>query len=145
VLLLVVALFGLATIGFGLSRDLLLSLAFLVLLGASDSISMLIRATLEQALTPDSLRGRVAAVNSLFIGMSNELGALESGAVAALWGPVVAVVGGGLATLLVVGGVALRWPALARIGPIHTLQPLEPVDRAPARQPVRVISPGSGG
>jgi hypothetical protein len=65
-------------------------------------------------------------VNSLFIGLSNELGAFESGAAAALFGPIVAVVGGGVGTLLVVAAVARLWPALERIGPLHTLQPDEP-------------------
>jgi MFS family permease len=134
VLLATVAVFGLATVGFGLSRQLWLSLCCLFLVGASDSVSMVIRATLQQAMTPDRLRGRVAAVNSLFIGMSNELGALESGAVAALLSPVISVVGGGLATLAVVGAVALRWPVLARIGPVHTLEAREPAEQAPRRR-----------
>jgi MFS family permease len=125
VLLLVVGGFGLATVGFGLSRDLLLSLACLCVAGALDSVSAVIRATLQQMITPDRLRGRVAAVEQVFVGFSNELGAFESGATAALFGPVVSVVGGGIGTLLVVLIVALAWPALARIGPLHTLQPLD--------------------
>ena len=88
VLLYVVAGFGLATIGFGLSRNLAFSLVCLFLIGATDSISMVIRQTLMQALTPDQLRGRVASVSSLFVSFSNELGAFESGAVAGLFGPV---------------------------------------------------------
>lgn len=123
VLITVVAIFGLATIGFGLSRDLLLSLLFLFVLGASDSISMVIRGTLQQVITPNRLRGRVSAVNSLFIGLSNEFGEFESGATAALFGPVVAVVGGGVGTIIVVTCIALAWPALRRIGPLHTLHP----------------------
>ena len=126
VLLLVVVGFGLATIGFGLSTNVYLSLACLFLTGAFDSISMVIRGTLEQMITPDHLRGRVLAVEYVFIGFSNELGAFESGAVAALFGPVVAVASGGIGTILVVAIVALVWPALARIGPLHTLKPLEP-------------------
>ena len=126
VLLLVVAGFGLATIGFGLSTNVYLSLVCLFLTGAFDSISMVIRATLEQMITPDRLRGRVLAVKYLFIGFSNELGAFESGAVAALFGPVFAVVSGGIGTLVVVAAVAMLWPALARLGPLHTLKPLEP-------------------
>ena len=133
-LLLVVAGFGLATIGFGLSRNLVLSLACLFLAGAFDSISMVIRDTLQQMLTPDHLRGRVAAVEHMFVGFSNELGAFESGATAALFGPIASVVGGGVGTLMVVLIVALVWPALSRIGPLHTLQPLEPeAGRAPSR------------
>lgn len=125
VLLLMVAGFGVATIGFGLSRDLVLSMVCLAFIGATDSVSMVIRQTLQQVITPDRLRGRVAAVSSLFVGMSNELGAFESGATAALFGAVVSVVGGGVGTLVVVALVALAWPALARIGPLHTLRPLE--------------------
>jgi MFS family permease len=135
VLLLVVAGFGLATIGFGLSRDLLLSLACLFAVGALDSVSAVIRATLQQMITPDRLRGRVAAVEQVFVGFSNELGAFESGATAALFGPVVSVVGGGVGTLLVVLAVALGWPALARIGPLHTLEPLELETERPLAPP----------
>jgi MFS family permease len=125
VLLLVVTGFGLATIGFGLSRDLWVSLACLFLTGAFDSVSAVIRVTLQQTITPDHLRGRVAAVENVFVGFSNELGALESGATAAWFGPVLSVIGGGTATLGVVLLVALVWPALAHIGPLQTLQPLE--------------------
>jgi MFS family permease len=131
VLLLVVAGFGLATVGFGFSTNLYLSLFCLFLTGAFDSISMVIRGTLEQMITPDHLRGRVLAVEYMFIGFSNELGAFESGAVAALFGPIIAVVGGGIGTIVVVAVVAVLWPALARLDPLHTLKPLEP-DR-PAR------------
>jgi MFS family permease len=125
VLLLAVTGFGLATVGFGLSTSFVLSLACLFLVGAFDSISNVLRGTLQQIITPDHLRGRVAAVEKVFVGFSNELGALESGAVAALFGPVISVVSGGLGTLAVVGLVALAWPALARIGPLHTLHPPE--------------------
>jgi hypothetical protein len=86
--------------------------------------------TLEQMVTPDALRGRVAAVKFVFIGMSNELGGFESGAAAAAFGPVASVVIGGVGTLLVVAVVASRWPALARIGPLATLRPAD--DAAPA-------------
>lgn len=96
-----VALFGVATIGFGLSTALPLSLGFLFLLGASDMVSVFVRLTLVQHDTPDEMRGRVSAVNSVFIGASNELGEFESGALAALIGPVGAVVVGGVGTLAV--------------------------------------------
>jgi predicted MFS family arabinose efflux permease len=102
VLLIVVAGFGLATVGFGLSRDVVFSLLCLVLTGAFDTVSVMIRGTLEQAITPDRLRGRVSAINYLFIGLSNELGAFESGATAALFGPVASVVGGGIGTIAIV-------------------------------------------
>ena len=123
VLLLVVVGFGVATIGFGLSRSLWLSLLCLFLTGAFDAVSVVIRATIEQVITPDALRGRVSAVNFLFVGFSNELGSFESGATAWLVGPVASVVAGGVGALLVTAVVALRWPALARIGPLHTLRP----------------------
>ena len=125
VLLWVVAGFGVATIGFGLSRSFALSLFCLFLTGVFDNISVVIRLTLEQTITPDRLRGRVSAINYVFIGFSNEFGAFESGATAALFGATLSVVGGGVATLLVVVLVRAIWPQLARIGPLHTLTPAE--------------------
>ena len=122
-----VAGFGLAMIGFGLSRSFPLSLACLFLTGVFDNVSVVIRLTLEQIITPDHLRGRVSAINYVFIGFSNEFGAFESGATAALFGPTLSVVGGGLATLLVVGIVRAAWPQLARLGPLHSLRPTEGV------------------
>jgi len=80
-------------------------------------------------LTPDNLRGRVSAINFVFIGFSNEFGAFESGATAALFGPTVSVVGGGVATLLVVAIVRATWPVLARLGPLHALAPLDTVNQ----------------
>ena len=109
-----VAVFGLATIGFGISPSLALALPFLFILGASDMVSVVIRQTLVQADTPDLMRGRVAAVNSVFIGASNELGEFESGTVAALIGTVPSVVVGGIGTLLVVGLWMLWFPDLRR-------------------------------
>ena len=107
-----VAVFGLATIGFGLSTSLYLSMFFLFILGAADMVSVFVRQTLVQIDTPDAMRGRVAAVNAVFIGASNELGEFESGVLAALVGTVPAVVVGGLGTL-VVAGLWSRWfPAL---------------------------------
>lgn len=107
-----VALFGIATIGFGLSTNIVLSCVFLFVLGAADMISVFVRSTLVQYDTPDAMRGRVAAVNSVFIGASNELGEFESGAVAAAIGTVPAVVVGGIGTLAVCG-LWMRWfPAL---------------------------------
>jgi MFS family permease len=129
ILLLVVAGFGLATVGFGLSRSFVLSLACLFLTGVFDNVSVVIRLTLEQTITPDHLRGRVSAINYVFIGFSNEFGAFESGATAALFGPTLSVVGGGLATLLVVAIVATTWPQLVRLGPLHSLVPLDSVNR----------------
>lgn len=132
VLLAMVIGFGFATIGFGLSTSLPLSLLCLFLYGAFDSISMVIRSTLQQMITPDPLRGRVAAVGSLFTGMSNEIGAFRAGAAASLFGPVIAVVAGGIGTLVVVAVVMLTVPSLARVGPLHTLRPAEAEQPSPA-------------
>jgi MFS family permease len=115
-LLLAVAGFGLATIVFGVSRSFALSLAMLALLGALDNISVVIRSTLLLTRVPDAMRGRVASVNSIFVGASNQLGGFESGGVAALIGPVNSVVLGGVGTVVVVGAVSLLWPELRRLG-----------------------------
>jgi MFS family permease len=125
-MLIAVAGFGLATIGFGLSQSFALSMVCLFATGVCDSISVVVRVTLEQVITPDALRGRVSAINYVFIGFSNEFGMFESGATAAIFGPVASVVGGGVGTLLVVAAVALAWPQLPRVGPLHTLRPQEP-------------------
>ena len=111
------------TIVFGLSQNFWLSLAMLVLIGASDNISVIIRQTLVQSLTPDAMRGRVSAVNQVFIGASNELGGLESGVTAKLFGPVLSVVAGGFGTLLVVAGVAGKWPQIRQLGSLRELRP----------------------
>ena len=121
-LLWAVAGFGIATIVFGMSRNFWLSLAALAVTGALDNISVVVRHTLVQLLTPDRMRGRVAAVNNVFIGSSNELGALESGLTAALFGPVLSVVGGGVGTVLVVIVVAAVWPQVRKIGPLAKVQ-----------------------
>jgi MFS family permease len=132
VLLIVVALFGLASVGFGLSTSFWLSLVLLYLCGALDNISVVIRLTLEQLVVPDAIRGRVSAVHFVFIGMSNELGAAESGVAAHVLGTVPAIVVGGALAVLVVGAVALRWPELARMPPLAELQPAEPPQSLPA-------------
>jgi MFS family permease len=120
-LLRAVALFGVAIIAFGISRWFLLSFLALVVAGAADSVSVVIRMTLSQAGTPDALRGRVSAVHSLFIGTSNELGNFESGTLAALAGPVVAVVAGGVGTLVTVAMVAARWPEVRKLGRLEAV------------------------
>jgi len=109
-----VAVFGLCTIVFGLSRAFPLTVAALIGLGASDMISVVIRATLIQLDTPDGLRGRVSAVNAVFIGTSNQLGDFESGVTAAWFGPVGAVVVGGLGTLCVAALWLRFFPQLYR-------------------------------
>src|SRR5216684_9201127 len=111
-MLLSVAAFGLLTIVFGISHSLILSLIALFLLGASDMVSVIIRATLIQVATPDEMRGRVNAVDMLFIGVSNELGEFESGLTAQWFGTVPAVVLGGVGTLLVIATWALLFPEL---------------------------------
>jgi MFS family permease len=109
-----VAVFGLATIVFGFSRWFPLSLAAFVVAGMADQISMVTRQMIIQLATPDALRGRVSSVNLLFIGASNQLGAAESGFVAALTSATFAVVSGGLGCLAVLAVVALRLPALRK-------------------------------
>jgi len=118
--------FGLATIGFGLSTWFWLSFLMLFLCGSCDNVSVVVRHTLVQLLTPDEKRGRVSAVNNLFIGTSNELGEFESGIVAELFGrrmgnsiatgAVVSAVVGGIGTILVVLGVAWYWPEIRKYG-----------------------------
>jgi predicted MFS family arabinose efflux permease len=121
-LLWAVAGFGVATIVFGLSEVFWLSFAMLFVTGALDNISVVIRGTLMQMLTPDDMRGRVAAVNSIFISSTNQLGAFESGIAAALLGAKLAVALGGLGTLTVVGFAAAYWPKLRQLQPLHTLR-----------------------
>jgi MFS family permease len=113
-LLIAVALFGMATVAFGISTWLPLSIAAYGMVGMADQVSMVMRHTMIQLTTPDVLRGRVTGVSSVFISASNELGALESGLVAAATGAVFAVVSGGLACLLVVALIAWRVPSLRR-------------------------------
>jgi MFS family permease len=125
-LLWAVAAFGVATIAFGLSKWFMFSFLMLFACGAFDNISVVVRHTLVQLLTPDEKRGRVSAVNSLFIGTSNELGGFESSLVAHWFGPamgnaiatgaVISVVSGGIGTIFVVIAVALIWPEIRRYG-----------------------------
>jgi len=114
-----VGVFGVATIAFGLSTSFWFSLAVLVVLGAADMISMVIRGAFVQLETPDEMRGRVSAVNGLFIGASNQLGEFESGVTAHWFGTVPAVVMGGVGTLLVTGVWIKLFPTLARRDRLH--------------------------
>jgi hypothetical protein len=123
VLLVVVALFGAVTIAFGESTWFPLSVFLLVVMGALDNISVVIRLTLEQMVVPDSIRGRVSAVHYVFIGMSNELGGAESGLAAYLIGTIPAIVAGGAVAIAVVGIVAVKWRALANMPRLDDLQP----------------------
>jgi hypothetical protein len=109
-----VGIFGAATILFGLSRSLPLSLFALFIVGASDMVSVVIRASVLQLATPAEMRGRVSAVNSLFIGASNELGEFESGLTAQWWGAVRAVIYGGIGSLVVTGVWSVFFPSLRR-------------------------------
>lgn len=113
-LLMAVAVFGLATVAFGLSHSFWLSLISLAVTGAADNISVVVRLTVMQLETPDDMRGRVAAVNTIFIGASNQLGEFESGSVAALWGPELSVITGGVGIMLVAGLWLRLFPGLAR-------------------------------
>jgi len=115
-MLLAVAGFGVATIVFGFSRNLWLSMAMLALTGAFDNVSVVVRHILVQLATPNEMRGRVSAVNAMFISSSNELGGFESGTVAHLFGPIVSVVSGGIGTLAVVGAWAGLFPDLRKVG-----------------------------
>ncbi|HEY4658501.1 MAG TPA: MFS transporter [Gemmatimonadaceae bacterium] len=116
VLLRAVAAFGLCMIAFGLSTSFVLSVAVLALGGAADMVSVFIRSTLIQTMTPTHMLGRVSSVNAIFVGSSNEIGAFESGVTAKLLGTVPSVVLGGLATLVVVAVTAARLPTLRKLG-----------------------------
>ena len=118
-----VAGFGVATIVFGLTRSFWLAMAMLLLTGLFDNASVVVRHTLVQLGTPNAMRGRVSAVNSIFIGSSNELGGFESGVVAKLFGPVVSVVSGGIGTLAVVALWAGLFPRLRRFGALGDAAP----------------------
>ena len=107
--------FGIATIVFGLSKNFVLSVLMLATLGGLDNISVVIRSTLLLTQTPDEMRGRVSAVNSIFIGVSNEMGSFESGTVAGLFGPIFAVVSGGIGTILVVLAIIRVFPEMVRL------------------------------
>ena len=122
-LLRAVAVFALCIIGFGLSRSFVFSIVLLAISGMADNVSVLIRSTLLQVLTPAHLLGRVSSVNSIFVGSSNELGAFESGVAAKLLGTIPAVVLGGVASLGVVGVIGAGVPRLRDLGRIDELTP----------------------
>ncbi len=107
-----VAIYGVATVLFGLSTNLAVSVVALLLVGASDMVSVVIRSSVLQLATPQRMRGRVSAVNSLFVGASNELGEFESGLTAQWWGAVRAVVAGGIGSLVVTGLWSVLFPEL---------------------------------
>lgn len=118
-LIIAVTLFGLAMIGFALSKNFWLSMVLLAFSGMVDNISVVVRHSVLQAFSPDHLRGRVSAVNGIFIGSSNEIGAFESGVAAKFMGTVPSVIFGGLMTLITVVAVAWKSPALRRLKTLH--------------------------
>lgn len=120
-----VAGFGVATIIYGISQWFWLSIVMMFLIGALDNISVVVRHTLVQMLTPDEMRGRVSAINNIFIVASNDLGGLESGLTARLFGPVPSVVVGGIGAIVVVLGTARVWPQLLGIGSLQDIRPTE--------------------
>jgi MFS family permease len=125
-MLLAVAGFGAATIVFGLSPWVWLSMGAMFAIGALDNISVVVRHTLVQMLTPDEMRGRVSAVNNIFIVASNDIGGVESTFTAWLFGGAVAsVVFGGIGTIVVVIGAALIWPQLLKLGSLQNIRPIE--------------------
>ena len=130
-----VALFGLGTIVFGLSRSIPLSVLALMLVGGADMVSVVIRASLLQLATPPEMRGRVSAVNSLFLGASNELGEFESGLTAQWWGAVRAVVIGGIGSLVVTGLWSIFFPSLRRADTL-TIESLMAADSQPEDESV---------
>jgi hypothetical protein len=134
-----VAIFGAATVIFGMSKSLWLSLAALAVSGAADMISVIIRGSLLQLATPPEMRGRVSAVNSLFIGASNELGEFESGLTAQWWGAVRAVIFGGMASLAVAGIWAVLFPALRQADAL-TAEALRPKPSGPSS----MVTPAAG-
>jgi MFS family permease len=135
-LLVAVAGFGAATLVFGLSRSFPLSLAMLFLAGALDNISVVVRHTMVQLLTPDAMRGRVSAINSVFIGVSNELGGVESGLVAHWFGPVISVASGGIGSMAVVAVIALASAGLRRVGALEQIRAVD-ADPPGGRRPQR--------
>jgi hypothetical protein len=137
--------FGLATIVFGLSHSFVLSFLMLLLTGATDNISVVVRHTLVQLLPPETMRGRVSAVNNIFIGASNEIGGLESGLSAwgfakmlgPILGAVASVVLGGIGSIITVITIALIWPQIRRFGALADVRPIErDADQARGFEPV---------
>lgn len=129
-LLWAVAGYGAATIIFGFSQWFWLSMLMMFLVGALDNISVVVRHTLVQMLTPDAMRGRVSAINSVFIVASNDIGGLESGLTAWLLGPVISVAAGGAGTILVVLGALWIWPQILSIGALNAIRP-DPMKEPP--------------
>lgn len=137
-MLVCVAIFGVATVFFGLSKNMAFSLLALFVVGASDMVSVVIRSSILQLATPQEMRGRVSAVNSLFLGASNELGEFESGLTAQWWGAVRAVIYGGIGSLMVTGLWAVLFPALRDANEL-TAEALMNVEALEAAQQARQL------
>jgi predicted MFS family arabinose efflux permease len=137
-MLVCVAIFGAATVLFGVSKSLPVSLAALYIVGASDMVSVVIRSSVLQLATPPEMRGRVSAVNSLFVGASNELGEFESGLTAQWWGAVRAAVFGGIGSLMITGLWAVFFPSLRRADAL-TPEALLEAEKAQTGQEVRQL------
>jgi len=135
-MLICVAIYGLATIVFGLSKNMLVSLAALFVVGASDMVSVVVRSSMLQLATPPEMRGRVSAVNWLFIGASNEFGEFESGLTASWWGAVPAVIVGGIASVAVTVSAALLFPKLRRADALTAESLLEVERELASAEPV---------
>ncbi len=125
-----VVLFGAATVVFGLSRNIALSLGALFVLGAADMVSVIVRSSMLQLATPQEMRGRVSAVNALFIGASNEFGSFESGVTAQWWGAVPAVVVGGAGAMLITAGWSVLFPSLRRVDRLNEDELMGPQEQA---------------
>ncbi|MFP5226069.1 MAG: MFS transporter, partial [Acidobacteriota bacterium] len=137
-MLVCVAIFGAATVLFGVSKSLPLSLVALYIVGASDMVSVVIRSSVLQLATPPEMRGRVSAVNSLFVGASNELGEFESGLTAQWWGAVRAVVIGGIGSMMITGLWTAFFPSLRRADAL-TPEALMAAEQEQAGQEVRQL------
>lgn len=132
-LLIAVVGFGMATIVFGLSQSFWLSLAMLFIVGVCDNVSVVVRHSLVNLITPDAMRGRVGAVNQVFVGASNEIGGLESGMTAAAFGPVASAVAGGILTISTALLIASRFREIRLLGALHEIKPA-PLDATPDPQ-----------
>ena len=130
-----VALFGAATVVFGLSRNMALSLAALFVVGAADMVSVIVRSSMLQLATPDAMRGRVSAVNALFVGASNEFGSFESGVTAQWWGTVPSVVIGGVGAIVVTGLWSALFPSLRRANRLSADELLAMDEEAASAEP----------
>jgi MFS family permease len=132
-----VVVFGAATVVFGLSRNMALSLAALFIVGAADMVSIIVRSSMLQLATPQAMRGRVSAVNALFIGASNEFGSFESGVTAQWWGAVPAVVVGGIGAIAVTGAWTLMFPSLRKVNRLSEHELLGANQEAATAEPQR--------